>query len=278
MPWNLDQRPERWKFKRNPLVNVIVQLRYHPILSIAKGIPAIQEELRKRFPKFEQVHTRSAQLQPMGPIEIRDQEEFRFRTLDDSTTVILADAALALENRTHVSRDPFFKDVRLAVKALMKVCDPVNPVRLGIRYINQVDRTQISQDLGKDVTWEELIDPEFLHVPHRLADLSDTLFANEVRSSLADGGLTLRYGLVSAEEKGVFKLDIDRYYTGSFDPAKTVTRLKGMVDDIFTVFNKAVGPELKVWMEPTKKTKARTGAKTAKTKARKGTRARRTRN
>ncbi len=71
MVWTLKKR-EDCTYERNPLVSVICQLRFHPILKVADQISEFQESVRGTFPAFS-THTVSVvNLQTAaGPLDVQ---------------------------------------------------------------------------------------------------------------------------------------------------------------------------------------------------------------
>jgi uncharacterized protein (TIGR04255 family) len=249
MSWTVPTQPHI-VFQRNPLVAVIVEVRFFPILKLADKIADVQDQVRSTFPAFHDVTRQLINLQPAGPIELRNERLFNFVKPDDSSTLSLSTSALVVESRRHQQREHFMRDADVGIEALTRVCGPVVPTRLGLRYVNIVDKEEIEKDLQRSTTWPQLISDRFLRVPTGLADLDGTLFACEVGSSMpSGGGQTVRYGLVQEGDKKVkFRLDVDRYVESPGDPSKLVDRLGALADDVFAVFVAAMGADLRAWM------------------------------
>jgi uncharacterized protein (TIGR04255 family) len=248
MSWTVPPQPHK-VFQRNPLVAVIVEVRFFPILKLADKIADVQDQVRSTFPAFHDVTRQLINLQPAGPIEVRNERLFNFVKPDESSTLSLSTSTLAVESRRHERREHFISDAKVGIDALIKVCGPVVPTRLGLRYVDVIDKDAIEKDLGRPTTWPQLISQRFLAVPTGLADLDGTLFACEVGSSMPNGGQTVRYGLVQDGDKKVkFRLDVDRYVDDPGDASKLVDLLGAFADDVFAVFIAAMGPDLKAWM------------------------------
>lgn len=248
MTWKLPTQPHK-VFERNPLVAVVVELRFFPILKLADKIADFQDQVRSTFPAFQDVTRQLVNLQPAGPIEVRNERLFNFVKADESSTLSLSTSTLVLESRRHERREHFMNDVRVGIDALSKLCGPVVPTRLGLRYVDVIDKERIERDLGRSTSWPKLISDPFLAVPTDLADLDGTLFACEVSSSMPNGGQTVRYGLVQEGDKRTkFRLDVDRYLDQPGDPSKLVELLGTFADDVFAVFVAAMGSDLALWM------------------------------
>jgi uncharacterized protein (TIGR04255 family) len=251
MSWNVPAQSHK-VFVRNPLVAVVVELRFFPILKLAEPalVAAFQERVRGTFPAFQDVNRQLINLGPAAPVEVRSERLFNFVKQDESCTLTLSTSSLALESRRHERREHFINDAQVGIEALTSTCGPVVPTRLGLRYVDLIDKEQIEKDLGRPTTWSSLVSERFLTVPTGLADLEGTLFACEVGSTMANGGgQTVRYGLVEDSDKKVkFRLDVDRHLSAPVDASKLVELLGTLANDVFAVFIAAMGPDLKAWM------------------------------
>ena len=255
MAWRFD-RPEHCVFSQNPLVATVVELRYHPILKIGitQGVPEFQDQVRNEFPEYSEVKNQVVRLMPPSPsVEMREENQFRFTKEGVTTTLTLSDSAISLENRKHQSHLSTLRDMQTATSALANVFSPIRPTRLGMRYINVIDRSLIGHSLNQEVNWNQLINAEFLKMPRDLADLSDTAYWMEVDSPMpSSGNMTLRYGIQrdAAKAIGPFRFDIDRYHDGPFDINATCDLLREFALDIHALFMMMAGPKLLQWMGP----------------------------
>jgi uncharacterized protein (TIGR04255 family) len=220
------------------------------LLKLPDRIADFQDAVRATFPAFQDVSRQVINLQPSSPIEVRNERIFNFAKADDSSTLSVSTSTLVVECRRHERREQFIADAKVGLDALVKVCAPVVPIRLGLRYVDVIDKKAIEEDLGRATSWPALISDRFLTVPTGLADLEGTLFASEVASTMpGGGGQTVRCGLVQdADRRPKFRLDVDRYLDQPGDPSRCVGLLGSFADDIFAVFVAAMGPDLKAWM------------------------------
>jgi len=141
--------------------------------------------------------------------------------------------------------------MKLLSEALEQSCGTVAPTRLGLRYVNLIDRLQVGETLGRQVGWEDLVAPQFWAVPGAMSNLQDSTFFAETTSSLPRGQMTLRYGVVPepSRQRLCFRLDIDRYLDGGvFEMNEVETLLHSFSNDCFQVFMAAAGPSLLEWM------------------------------
>lgn len=249
MAWHLPRR-EHVVYARNPIVVVLAQLRFHPILKVAASIPDFQDRVRARFPSYEEALGQTVELQSPNSVRIQNEKQFLFRTVDGNSTASLSTSSLSLECRAHSSREALIADLQVALTALETVYAPIVPTRLGMRYVDVIDRQRTSGDLGREVAWNELIADSFTQMPAGLADLDGTVFSNEINSPLPHGAMTLRYGLMPLVPGAVptFRLDFDRYVDGTFPIGTAPDLLREFSDDVYALFQGAIGPALREWM------------------------------
>lgn len=249
MPWQLEQQPHR-HFARNPLAVVVTQVRFHPILKVADKVPDFQDAVRAHFPTFGTQMTKQVSISIGDAVEVRDEKAFLFSTPADDVTISLGVSAIALEAKRYQHHADFLAKADVAFKALEAVYQPIAPTRLGLRYVNAIKRDVIAKELGRSVSWTDLITDGFLKLPNGV-NLDGTLFSSEVTSPMLKGVLTLRYGLLKNTAQGEhFRFDMDRYVDGSFDMSQTMGLLEGFASDLYSLFDSMVGPTLAEWMEP----------------------------
>ncbi len=252
MIWKIPKREYR-VYDRNPLDTVIAQVRYEPILRIGAGdgIPKFQDAVRASFPAFAQKQIQALEVSLPNQVQVQQDQVFQFMRKDDICKVELVKDNVSITTRDHASRQQLVDDIETVTKALKETYAPIVTTRLGVRYVNIVDRKQISGDLGRDVSWQQLVTDEYLRIPADVADLDSTLFMNEITSPLDSGALTLRYGFPlpsDPQNEPQFRFDIDRYIEGQVDISDAPEIMRQFTDDIFGLFHTFPGIELVEWM------------------------------
>lgn len=249
MTWQLPDA-EHKIFERNPLDAVICQLRFDTILKVHDRVPDFQDAIRSRFPGYQESEGIMFELTE-GPPRQRMVRQHRFTAKREPTIALLGDQAVSLEYRDHQDRATLLRDARLVSSALETVYSNVSPQRLGLRYVNRIELRQIGDDLGREVSWSDVLTPDFIAVPTGLADLTGSRFASELTSPLSPGEMTVRMGLLPLPGRTDvgFRLDVDRYTEEDFSIADVDGLLGGFVDDIYKLFRAAAGPALIEWME-----------------------------
>ncbi|MBD2860219.1 TIGR04255 family protein [Spongiibacter sp. KMU-158] len=258
MPWSFVDT-EYHQYDRNPLVSTDVELRFHPIFRIAdKGdIAKYQDLVRKKFPMYGQDNIREVNVDQNGNFSINDEIEHRFIDVAQKNSIILSPRSIRLSSADHQCRKDLIEGFSFAFNALQNVFGEVNGTRLGVRYVNLIDKERIYRDLGGGLAdWGELINSDFLKMPNNIATIEDTDFTMTMKSTLPekDGMLTLRYGFGKASpdaEHRVFRFDIDRYCeVKNLNNQEFIGSCLGnFTQDIYSLFNAVLGEKLKVWMQ-----------------------------
>lgn len=252
MIWKIPKQKYR-VYDRNPLDTVIVQVRFEPILRISAGdeIPTFQEAVRSSFPAFAQKQIQSLEVSLPNQVQVQQDQVFQFVRKSDSCKVELLKDNISISARNHASREQLVKDVNTVTKALSDTYPPIVTTRLGVRYVNIVDKAVISAELGREVSWPQLVKDEYLRIPAGVADLESTLFMNEITSTLDLGSLTLRYGFPLPKDPVLdpsFRFDIDRYIDGQIEVSDIPKVMHQFTDDIYGLFHTFPGIELVEWM------------------------------
>ena len=157
----------RVMYARNPLVEVICQVRFPPVLKIEALIPdAFQERIRGMFPVYRdsQPLLGNIELPPELLQLVRNtipsgvQKGPRaFATEDEKWTVTLAKDFLALSTKEYTRWDDFWHYLKPALDALQAVYMPVAYTRTGLRYRDVIRRSKLELE-GFD--WRDLLGHE----------------------------------------------------------------------------------------------------------------------
>jgi uncharacterized protein (TIGR04255 family) len=148
-------------YRRNPLIEVICQLRYNTVLRIDAELPAaFQEDVRAQFPQYE---CRSGlDMPPDVPDEIRrmvggqHRTSHVFRSDDESWELALTSDFLALTCKSYVRWEQFLEVLTPPFMALNRIYTPGKFVRVGLRYRNAIQPATLGLS---DSTWADLLNP-----------------------------------------------------------------------------------------------------------------------
>jgi uncharacterized protein (TIGR04255 family) len=157
----------RIKYASNPLVEVICQVRFPPVLKIAAQLPdAFQERIRAIFPVYNENTSVFAGLEL--PAELLQMVRSTmppgfqkgpsaFTTEDGIWTLTLAKDFLALSTKNYERWDDFWQHLAPALAALQDVYTPVAYTRTGLRYRDVIRRSMLGL---QGVPWRELLGHE----------------------------------------------------------------------------------------------------------------------
>jgi uncharacterized protein (TIGR04255 family) len=228
------------RLQRAPLTEVICQVRFPPILRIAKEEPVdFQEQVRREFPQLEVGHGILVRMSSEGispPSPEPRSPVFRFKSRDGNATVSLAPGFYALSTTAYTHWDDFVKPLQLVSEAVRAAYELPYATRIGLRYINHLTLENTGVDSTTDL-WN-VLRPELtvlLRVDcwdEPLEMLNQLLLAGE-----EDERLTLRAGLKRGEEnKPLFLLDFDCYVEGNMELEKLLPLCERFHDVIYGAF------------------------------------------
>jgi uncharacterized protein (TIGR04255 family) len=147
--------PEEVPLKDAPLIRVIAQVRFPPILSIENKdfVGSFQEEIREKYPILQPEQTRTFVFGPQGAAQPTSQTTWRFIDKTDGWRVSLSPDFMALETTVYSSRGDFLERLKSLLVALDRSFKPEVVERFGLRYIDRL----VGQDL-QDIS--SLVKPE----------------------------------------------------------------------------------------------------------------------
>ncbi|WP_258040815.1 TIGR04255 family protein [Pseudanabaena sp. BC1403] len=134
--------PQEVPLKDAPLIRVIAQLRFPPILSIGKSdfVGSFQEAICESYPILQPEQTQGFTFSHQGVVPMAPQVTWRFVDKADNWNwrVSLAPNFLALETTTYLSRRDFLKRLENILIALNDSFKPASIERFGLRYIDRI--------------------------------------------------------------------------------------------------------------------------------------------
>jgi uncharacterized protein (TIGR04255 family) len=126
------------KLTKSPLTYVLGQIKISPIIDIQRHIPVIQENLRKDFPKFNEIETLALNVQPHQK-EVRVNTQWHFYDKESSTGVLLEKDTIIFHTTNYYTFEKFAASLGKILKNLNEILNIGLYTRLGLRYINFVD-------------------------------------------------------------------------------------------------------------------------------------------
>lgn len=155
-------------YRKNPLDQVICQLRFPPILKIDAEVPAeFQERVRKDFPNFSETSKWNVELPPgirgQVPSEALQQalqssgnRNYEFSSEDRQWSINLTRGFVALTAKKYEHWQLFKDHLQIPLRALIDIYAPRYFSRLGLRYVDVIRRSALNLS---NVDWSELLQP-----------------------------------------------------------------------------------------------------------------------
>jgi uncharacterized protein (TIGR04255 family) len=154
-------------YERNPLVNVICQLRFPRILKIGETMPVdFQEGVRTEYPDFsiineqQQQFTFDIQAPNASPVSVSSgvQSEiiknYKFSSSDGNWTVNLTSTFLSLSTLKYSKWEEFSEKLYSLIQLLDLCYDISYFERIGLRYIDEIKKAEYGLT---ENCWEDLI-------------------------------------------------------------------------------------------------------------------------
>ncbi len=161
---------ERVIYKKNPLTQVICQLKFPPILTIDAEIPAkFQDSIRKEFPNFtENIESMKFPNIVKGqiPLEIlqtiqQTAKNYEFISEDGFWRVNLTRTFIALTCDKYERWEKFKDKLENPLNAFIDIYSPAYFSRIGLRYIDVIKKFTLGLE---DVNWNDLLQPYILGI------------------------------------------------------------------------------------------------------------------
>lgn len=236
-----------------PLVRVIAQVRFTPILSVEKRefIAPFQEVIRGTYPILRQEQTRGLMLGPQGVAPLQGQVVWRFSDVERAWRVSLATDFLALETTSYSSRSDFLARLKVVVEAVQEHIKPNVVQRQGLRYIDRVTGQTLEEIDG-------LVRPEVLGIAgtalasQARLTISETIFdlPNSKAQLLArwgrvPEGTTVDPAAIEPIDEPSWVLDVDMYSSEQrpFASDQVLADAGGFAERLYTFFRWAVTDE-----------------------------------
>lgn len=154
---------ERVVFSSNPLAEVVCQLTFPRMLELDQDIPVeFQKAIRSAFPVASSSAGVEFEFTTEGgapPIGQRMRPTYSFASDGTGLTVTLCSNFVALSATKYVRWERFREAVALVLRALLTTYEVPFFQRIGLRYIDVIDRTALGLD---GVPWSNLLRPELL--------------------------------------------------------------------------------------------------------------------
>jgi uncharacterized protein (TIGR04255 family) len=258
-------------YANNPLVEVISQVRFPPILRIEADLPAdFQDAIRNLFPVLTETADINAalgipaELAGQVPAEVLQQlasfrlnvqtspRSFSFRSEDENWSLALSRDALSLTAARYERWEEFRDRLLPGLRALIDLYRPAFFGRVGLRYRDVICRSELGL---VDVPWSDLF------ASHIAGELGAEPIADDVivaarqlgvRLPEVGGQLLLRHGLTQKDGASelCFLIDADFYTAERTEVADVERVLEGFHSQAGRLFRWCIRPRLHEALDP----------------------------
>ena len=208
---------ERVVYKKNPLEEVICQLRFPPILRIDSGNAAdFQDVIRQDYPLYSEASDLpdlplpEPFLKALALPALGQRSAKNFISSDNVWMISLANNFVALTTSRYTRWEGFRSRLKVAVAALENVYNPSFYTRVGLRYKNVIRRSHFDVS---DVPWSELLSPSILsELGSELADaVKETTSTTLIDLNNSTGQVRIRRALKADSSTGepTYSIDAD---------------------------------------------------------------------
>lgn len=234
---------ERVIYKRNPLVEVVCQLRFPPILKISHQEPVeFQDTIRLKYPLFETTRVQlpseiSQFVQQLG-LPLQSDVAYNFKSEDQSWGLSLTKDFIALTTSSYEHYEQFKKRLEEALEIFENIYKPSFYTRIGLRYQDLIIRSKLGIE---DKNWSELIAKHIaseLHEPNFSSSIQTIVKSLVLRTEI--GQINLNHGLVNVKEAQGDSNEIAYLFDADF---YTEQKIEGNRDvwNILNQFNQSAG-------------------------------------
>lgn len=249
-------------YGKNPLADVICQLRFPEILSIGASLPvAFQEAIRADFPQYAARKEAPAPklVGTPGNMRLENQPEtinYQFTSADGVWRVNLTSKFVSLACNRYTCWEDFAQKLDKPLAAFIQIYKPAYFERVGLRYVNFISRKALNLE---GVPYAELIAPCYLGplAEEDVAESAASRCSVDTEMNIRGGcrlklhagpGLVKRNGQTDNEVKFIF--DQDLYMTGKLAVNLSAGALQTLHAQAYPIFRGAVTDMLHSAMEP----------------------------
>lgn len=253
---------KRCLYRKNPLSNVICQLRFPEILTIGANLPVqFQEAIRAEYPLYTaRKETPAPKITGTpGNMRLENQPEainYQFASADGVWRVNLTSKFISLACSKYTCWEDFAKKLDKPLAAFIQIYKPAYFERVGLRYVNLISRKQL--DLTA-TPYRDLFNPCWLG-PLGEEDILETAaircgvdtevsIRGGCRVKIHSGPVLLKQG-AKTDPEPKFAFDQDLYMTGNIPISYSAGTLETLHSQAYSIFRGAITHALHDAMEP----------------------------
>ena len=250
---------ERVEFEKNPLVEVICQLRFPTILEIRTDIPSkFQKLIRSNYPIYDQEAGESrfpnevSNFMGRIGIDLRQPGPHMFTSESKTRTITLTPEFVAITEKEYRRWETFRSEIDLMLKAFADVYEPPYFSRAGLRYQDKISR----EELGlMDQPWSTLIRGNgigLLGVDFLEKHVAESETVVRLSLDSASGAqMRVRHGLVNVPEgEQIYLIDSDFFIDKRQEVKDVISGLDGLSRTAGRFFRWAITDKLRAALQP----------------------------
>jgi len=157
-----------------PLAAVLIQIKFSTIVQIAKYIPDVQDELRKKYPLYDVLQSESIQTGPHREIEKKVFEQWVFSSNDYFRNIIIDNEKITYQvlDCHEYEYESFIREFMSIVESFDNIVDMSSISRFGLRYVNTIPEVD-------SLSWKNLLSENFhgMTFPKKVSWLDNALIA-----------------------------------------------------------------------------------------------------
>jgi uncharacterized protein (TIGR04255 family) len=170
---------------RSPLIFVLAQVRFSPVLTMKEKIPAIQDAMRKQgYPGFA---TRRIEVETFAPgasapTKEEAREQWEFLNKDRTSSILVDQESVVLQTTRYPAFEDYLEKLTIALNTIQEHAEPSLMLRLGLRYVDLVSPIELN-DLSYYVK-PELRGMPFSDLGEKRAMMCESIVETDKRSKL----------------------------------------------------------------------------------------------
>ena len=250
-------------YRKNPLAEVICQLRFPPILRIDSELPAgFQERIRVDYPHYAESARASLRIPANAPAEVAKIIQsvapqsvlagHEFGAADKNWTVTLTRDFLALRTTAYKRWEEFHPRIDRLLSSLTAEYKPSFFTRIGLRYVDVIRRSVLSLT---NEPWADLLNPyiagEFAS-SDIVAEIETAVRETLLRFDNDGGRVMIRHGLATVEPntEPCFLIDADFFVEAKRETTNAIEILDRFNQGAGRLFRWCIDEQLHSALEP----------------------------
>lgn len=140
------------KLSKSPLVLVLCQVRFAPIMAMREYFPRIQDKLRLNgYPLAKNAIIQEAVFTPAGAASVK-RERWQVQNKEASRSVVVTENFVVFQTTAYSVFEDFVRELNLAVEILASEVNQLLIERVGLRYVDLV------RSRGEE-SWADFVQP-----------------------------------------------------------------------------------------------------------------------